>query len=225
MLVDHHHNPDTALFPTTISVPDLSSTCEMLYWLFVQIIGDSSITLDTARCLFHGLNTDTGCFAYANEDPSLYEAAAALLRHPVEPAEVHNITCNNYSYTKMEILGFLLTQRLKIFKDLHFAYIYIDAADLAAHGGTANDLEGLVNYTLMMGPVEVGVMVKETDGKVRLSFRAKHDFDVNRFANKYFGGGGHTKASGATSPYDFQTTLKVLEEKMREELTAAGIKK
>ncbi|MBR6331245.1 MAG: hypothetical protein IKR79_06330, partial [Bacteroidales bacterium] len=53
----------------------------------------------------------------------------------------------------------------------------------------------------------------------RLSFRAKGDFDVNVFAHKYFGGGGHTQASGATSPYDFNTTLKVLEDNMLRELS------
>lgn len=218
LLCDHHQQPDTDFFDIIVSVADLSSTCELLYWLFVQLIGDSSITTETARCLFHGLNTDTGCFAYANEDSSLYEAAAALVRHPVHAAEVHNITNNNYSFVKMEILGFLLTQRLKIFHETGFAYIYIDANDLAAHNGTAEDLEGLVNYTLMMKEINVGAMVKETDGKVRISFRSKHNFDVNQFAKKYFGGGGHIQASGATSPYDFKTTLSVLEEKMNEEI-------
>lgn len=217
LLVDHHHNPNHTLFNTVVSVPDLSSTCELLYWLFVQLIGDSSIALPTARCLFHGLNTDTGCFAYANEDASLYEAAAALMRHPIGAADVHNRTFNNYSITKMQILGFLLTQRMKIFPEVGFAYIYINAKELAQFNGTANDLEGLVNYTLMMQPMIVGAMVKETDGRVRISFRAKYDFDVNVFARKYFGGGGHTQASGATSPYDFDTTLQVLEENMLKE--------
>ena len=219
MLVDHHHNPDTEMFHTVVSVPDLSSTCELLYWLFAQIIGDSSITLDTARCLFHGINTDTGCFAYANEDPSLYEAAAALLHHPVGAADVHNRTFNNYSINKMRILGFLLSQNLKIFPEVGFAYLHINADELASFDGTPDDLEGLVNYTLMMQPMQVGAMVKETQGRVRLSFRAKGDFDVNVFAHKYFGGGGHTQASGATSPYDFNTTLKVLEDNMLRELS------
>lgn len=219
LLCDHHHNPDHSLFNVVISIPDLSSTCELLYWLFVQMIGDSSISFDTARCLFHGINTDTGCFAYANEDSSLYEAAAALMKHPIHAAEVHNRTFNNYSVEKMDILGFLLTQRMKLFPEIGFCYIYINADDLAAHHGTAEDLEGLVNYTLMIQTINVGAMVKETDGKVRLSFRSKHDFDVNRFANKYFGGGGHLQASGATSEFDFDTTLRILEENMIKELS------
>jgi len=225
VVIDHHHGPDDNLFDTIISFPDLSSTCELLYWVFAQAISDSSINTDTARCLFHGINTDTGCFAYANEDASLYEAAAALMRHPVGAADVHNRTYNNYSVTKMRLLAFLLSERLKIFEEVGFAYLYITADDLRRHGGTAEDLEGLVNYTLMMQPMMVGAMVKETDGKVRISFRAKEDFDVCSFASRHFAGGGHTKASGATSPYDFDTTIQILEREMIKELTAHSKKR
>lgn len=220
LLVDHHHHPNLELFPTTLSVPDLSSTCELLYWLFVQIIGDNSINDDTARCLYHGINTDTGCFAYANEDATLYEATAALMHHPLDAANVHHRLFNSYSIRKMQILAFLLNQKLRIFEQQRFAYFAINADELKRLGGTAEDLEGLVNYTLMMEPIEVGVFVKETDGRVRLSFRAKKDFDVNLFASKYFGGGGHTKASGATSPYNFDETIRVLEENMLNEMNA-----
>lgn len=219
MLVDHHHNQDDTVFGTIIAIPDLSSTCELLYWIFVQLIGDSSVTDPVARCLYHGINTDTGSFAYACEDASLYEATAALVKHPVNPADVHNRLFNSYSVKKMRILSFLLSQRFKIFESEHFAYLYLDADDLEQLQGTAEDLEGLVNYTLMMEPIHVGVFVKETDSKVRLSLRSKYDFDVNSFAKRHFGGGGHTQAAGATSPYDFQTTIKILEDNMLKELS------
>ncbi len=220
LMVDHHHNQNRQLFPTVIAVPDLSSTCELLYWIFTQIIGDSSIDDKVARCLYHGINTDTGTFAYACEDPSLYEAVAALMHHPLNAADVHNRLFNSYSLCKMRILGFLLNQRLRIFEEQHFAYFYITEKELNQMGGTPEDLEGLVNYTLMMETIHVGVFVKETEGKVRLSFRSKKDFNVNQFAKRHFGGGGHNQASGATSPFDFDTTIKVLEENMLKELKA-----
>lgn len=218
LLCDHHHHPDTKLFDAVISVADLSSTCELLYWLFVQMIGDNSVTDNVARCLYHGINTDTGCFAYSNEEASLYEATAALMRHPLEAAKVHNTICNSYSTNKMRLLGFLISQRLVVDESLGYAYMAINRADLEAQGCGPEELEGLVNYTLMMERVQVGVLVKEAEGKVRLSLRSKDDFDVNRFASKYFCGGGHTKASGATSPYDFETTVTVLEKQLRKEL-------
>ncbi len=216
--VDHHHSPDTELFNAIVSVPDLSSTCELLYWLFCAILGDKSIDDNTARCLYHGINTDTGGFSYANEDPSLYEATAALMHHPLNAADVHNRLFNSYTMTKMKTLAFLLYNRFRVFPDQGFAYIYASADDIKTLGASAYDLEGLVNYTLMMEQIKVGAMVKETDGRVRISFRAKNDFDVNIFAHNYFDGGGHTKASGATSKYDFETTVSLLETNMLREL-------
>lgn len=219
MVVDHHHNPDSELFDVIISHVDLSSTCELLYWLLSQAGGADSINLNVARCLYHGINTDTGGFSYSNEDPSLYEATAALMRHPLNAADVHNRLFNNYSIRKMQLLGFLISEKLKIFPEVGFAYFNITAQELEEHGCKSFDMEGLVNYTLIMQEINVGVFVKEADGKVRLSFRSKNDFDVNQFAHKYFGGGGHTKASGATSPFDFKTTIEVLETNMLRELS------
>lgn len=215
---DHHHNPDTALFDMLYSVPDLSSTCELLYWFFAQTRGDSSVTDAVAQCLYHGINTDTGCFSYANEDASLYEATAALMKHPLHAEDVHNRLFNGYSFNKMRILSHLLYNKLKIFPEERFAYIAISADELASLGGKTEDLEGLVNYTLMMEQIQVGALVKEDKRAVRISFRAKTDFDVNVFARNYFGGGGHIKASGATSPYPFDETVQKLEEFMLKEL-------
>ena len=196
MVVDHHHSPDTQLFQIVISFPDLSSTCELLFWLFMQAGGEKSIDDNVARCLYHGINTDTGGFSYSNEESSLYEATAILM-------------------------GYLISNCLKVFPDVGFAYFAITAEQIEAQGCTPYDLEGLVNYTLMMEIIQVGVFVKEAEGKVRLSFRSKNDFDVNTFARKYFNGGGHTKASGATSPYNFQTTIDTLETNMLRELQEA----
>lgn len=218
LVVDHHHSPDRILFDTVISFPDISSTCELLYWLFLQAGGEHSIDDSVARCLYHGINTDTGGFSYSNEEPSLYEATAALMHHPLNAADVHNRIFNNYTVRKMQLLGFLISKCLKVFPEEGFAYFAITAEELVSQGCTPYDLEGLVNYTLMMEVIQVGAFVKEAEGKVRLSFRSKNDFDVNRFAHNYFGGGGHTKASGATSPYDFQTTVNILETNMLKEI-------
>ena len=213
MVVDHHHLPDTQLFQTVISHPDLSSTCELLFWVFMAAGGEDSINDNVARCLYHGINTDTGGFSYSNEKPSLYEATAILMRHPLNAADVHNRIFNNYPVRKMHLLGYIISNCMKVFPEQGFAYFAVTAKQLESQGCTPYDLEGLVNYTLMMEIVQVGVFVKEAEGKVRLSFRSKNDF-----ARKYFGGGGHTKASGATSPYDFQTTIHILETNILSEL-------
>ena len=60
------------------------------------------------------------------------------------------------------------------------------------------DCEGLVNYALSIGDVEVAVFFRELpDGRFRVSLRSKGKLDVAHIAEE-FGGGGHTCASGCS---------------------------
>ena len=60
------------------------------------------------------------------------------------------------------------------------------------------DCEGLVNYVLSIGDVEVAAFFRELpDGRYRVSLRSKGKLDVARVAES-FGGGGHECASGCS---------------------------
>ncbi len=58
------------------------------------------------------------------------------------------------------------------------------------------DCEGLVNYVLSIGDVQVAVFFRELpDGRWRISLRSKGEVNVSTVA-EHFGGGGHKCASG-----------------------------
>ncbi|HEX6837605.1 MAG TPA: DHHA1 domain-containing protein, partial [Polyangia bacterium] len=57
------------------------------------------------------------------------------------------------------------------------------------------EAEGLVGYARALDGVEVGVMLYEQDGGVRVSLRSKGDVDVGAVAAG-LGGGGHSAAAG-----------------------------
>ena len=60
------------------------------------------------------------------------------------------------------------------------------------------DCEGLVNYVLSIGGVEVAAFFRELpDGRYRVSLRSKGKIDVAHVAET-FGGGGHECASGCS---------------------------
>ncbi len=62
--------------------------------------------------------------------------------------------------------------------------------------GKKVDTEGFVNYPLSINGVEVAFLIQEpVKDQVRVSLRSKTDFDVNKLA-QLFGGGGHPRASG-----------------------------
>jgi phosphoesterase RecJ-like protein len=60
------------------------------------------------------------------------------------------------------------------------------------------DCEGLVNYVLSIGEIEVAALFRELpDGRFRVSLRSKGKLDVARVAEG-LGGGGHECASGCS---------------------------
>ena len=214
ILIDHHHSPERERFDLVFSHPDLSSTCELVYWIARATWGEDCLDRPSAACLYTGMKTDTGSFAFSNEAPSLYLAAAAMVEHDIVPAAIHNEIFNDYSIARMRFTAHCLAHNLHIHADQGLAYIVVRQCDYEQYGVQDPDTEGLVNYTLKMRDISVGVLLKETPTGVRLSFRSKHDFDVNCFAHKHFNGGGHTKAAGGSTTLSMDDTIKLLEDNL-----------
>lgn len=212
ILCDHHHNPDGDLFNPLFSIADLSSCCELIHWFFRQLLGDDYLNEEAATCLYTGMSTDTGFCSYSCESPSLHFAMAAMLQYPIRAAEVYNHVMNTYSINRMRFWGFAISERLRIFEEKQFAYFYFSLEDQRRFGITPQDMEGLVNYTLKMADIEAGALLREEEGRVKVSLRSKYTTDVNAIARAYFPqGGGHTKAAGATSLVSLEETIQILE--------------
>jgi len=87
-------------------------------------------------------------------------------------------------------------------------------------GATEEDCEGLVNYALSIGDVEVAVFFREVhDGRFRVSLRSKGSVDVSAIAEE-FGGGGHACASGLSLPGPLHTAVENVLGKVRPKLHA-----
>ena len=219
ILIDHHLNPDLAFFNLVFSDNTISSASELVYWVATSAWGRDVITRSVAECLYTGICTDTGSFSYSCNSPTVYNATAHLIELGINVSDIHSNIYNSYSKERLLLLGFCINQRLRIFDDMKLAYFYVSKEDQRQFAAKKGDMEGVVNYTLMMQDIEVGALVKENEeGIVRISFRSKNDFNVNDFARKYFNGGGHRKASGATSTMNLEDTCRYMEECFRKEL-------
>lgn len=210
VLIDHHHNPDRKEFDLIFLAPEISSTCELVLWLTKAMWEERFMNRDVATCLYTGLNTDTGGFAFSCEQPSCFEAAAELVKYDIHPAEIHNRIVNTFSVDRMRFYGFALNERLRIYPAQRVALMAFSLRDQERFGVNGEDMEGLVNYTLMMKEMEVGALLREERGRTKVSLRAKYGVDVNLMAQK-LGGGGHTKAAGATCTMSFEKTLEEVE--------------
>ena len=115
---------------------------------------------------------------------------------------------DTYSEQRLRLLGYSLSERLVVLKEFHTAYIYLSAADLERFDYQIGDLEGVVNYALSIEGINLAALFSERDNTIRISFRSKGEFSVEKLARDHFDGGGHTNASGATSYLPLDETLK-----------------
>ena len=74
----------------------------------------------------------------------------------------------------------------------------------------SDETEGIVEFLRDTEGVEVACLLKELkNNDIKLSIRTKEYVDANRICS-FFGGGGHIRASGASSNLTLEETEKVL---------------
>lgn len=210
IVVDHHQDLEANTFDIAFSVPGASSTCELLYEVLMGLSGTKSISSVIAQALYVGICTDTGSFSYSCNDSHTYNVIAELVNHKIDVEFIHQQVYDTYSEKRLKLLGFCLLERMVVIAQRHSAFIYLSKEDMAKFHYQTGDCEGIVNYTLSMEDIEFGALLTERSDRVRMSFRAKYNIDVNVFAQTYWNGGGHKKASGGTSFEPLESVIKKL---------------
>ena len=210
MLVDHHEEPERDTFRLLVSEPAASSTCELVYWLGRELFGPEAFGTDAATSLYTGICTDTGTFSYSNDRPSVYLAAADLLGYGIDPMHINRQIKNVFTANRLKFFGFAISERLQVCEERGVALMVLGTDDMRSHGVHSHELTGLVNEVMKLRAVDCAVLVREEEGKVRLSLRSKERYDVNRLAADMFGGGGHRRAAGATSTLTLAQTVETV---------------
>jgi phosphoesterase RecJ-like protein len=186
ILIDHHQEPQTAVFAYGVSNTAKSSTCEMVYDFIMESGGGPMVDAPIAQCLYTGVMTDTGSF-----------------RFPSTTASVHTMVAH------LKQTGFhVLLNRMEVIYEMNTALMAISKADLYRFDITTGDTEGLVNYPLSIQGIKMAAIVIDRDEERKWSFRSKGDVDVNQFARQFFEGGGHKNAAGGRSAASLEDTVK-----------------
>ena len=222
VLIDHHRNPASD-FDHILSVIETSSTSELVYD-FISGCGDSElIDKDIAACIYAGIITDTGSFSYSCNYEKTYLTTADLYNKGIDGEHIHRLIYDTYSEGRLRLLGFAISEKLVVLHELHTAYIYLSDKDLDRFNYQVGDTEDIVNYGLSVAGINFAALFTERDGVVRISLRSKGNFSVNDIANKYFNGGGHVNAAGATSYASLEETVHLFVEMLpdyKERLTS-----
>lgn len=206
ILIDHHPHP-ASFTDHVISVPSASSTAELVYQMILELDGQGSVDKTIAECLFVGIMTDTGCFSFNSSEPGTYLIVSELLEKGIDKDHIHSLVYNNYSEERMRMLGYSLSEKMVVLPEHRTAYIYLSREEMKRFNHLSGDTEGFVNYPFSIRDIRVTALFLEKKDHVKISFRSKGDFPVNRFAGKYFNGGGHHNAAGGESTESLGETL------------------
>jgi phosphoesterase RecJ-like protein len=215
VIIDHHLEPQD-FADLIISDTSKCSTTELIYEVIKDIEGKPFKHIKFSEAIYVGIVTDTGNFEHGSYTGRTLHIVADLLETGIERERIHNLIYNNYSESRMRLLGLALNKRLTVIPEMNTAYIYLTQQDLNEYNHVMGDTEGFVNMPLSIKGIDFSVLFIEKAGFIKLSFRSKGNFPVNEFASKYFSGGGHLNASGGEYNDTLENTiayfLKVLKE-------------
>lgn len=210
ILIDHHLSPGNC-FDVMISYPQISSTCELVFRLLYQANEYDKMDKVIAESIYCGMMTDTGGFTFNSNNPETYEIISLLLKKGIDKDSIYAKVFNNFKEVRLRLLGYILSQRMKIYPEHHAALIWLSREDQQQFNFTKGDTEGFVNYPLSIEDIIFSVFIREDEELVKVSLRSQGEFPANEFAGKYFSGGGHLNASGGEFYGAIEDAIKLFE--------------
>ncbi|HTM53618.1 MAG TPA: DHH family phosphoesterase [Pirellulales bacterium] len=156
-----------------------------------------TITPEIARPLFAAIATDTGWFRFGSTSDLTFRYAGELVKCGAVPGEIFKHLYEQDTLARLQLRGRILA-RTKTELDGRLAHTAALAQDFVETGALPSDTEDVINMTLAVAGTQVAViLVEQSSGGFKLSFRSRTpDVDCNALA-KHFGGGGHKAAAGA----------------------------
>lgn len=194
LMIDHHKSGSA--FANCWRDPAAAATGELIFDLIAQ--SGANIPRRGAELLYAAISGDTGCFRYSNTTRRTHLCAAALFDSGIDTAEINRRLFDTKPLTllKAEKTGF---EQLRFYLNGRIAVLTFPYALKAQIGAREEDLETLIDVARCVAGVEIAMVVRQPENNdvYRLSMRSATDFDVAAIC-AHFGGGGHTRAAGAT---------------------------
>lgn len=196
VVIDHHVSQDDL---GAIFLKDTAAEATgTLVMSAVKSLG-GSLTREVATGLLTAIAMDTGWFRHTNTHPGTLRAGAELIESGAPIASIYQSLFERNTLGRLKLMGETLSG-LKTELEGRIAYATISRNDLTRTGAIPQDSEDLVDFTVSLRGVEVGMLfIEQARGGVKVSFRSRNGLDCARLAGT-LGGGGHRAAAGATVP-------------------------
>lgn len=188
-----------------------SAVGEMIYDFLLA--SRFKITRPVAEALYTAILTDTGRFRYSSTQPRTLEICARLMQLGANPQKITEEVYYRISPSDLRLVARVL-EGMELHEGGRVCFLSIDDRILADTGARFEDTEGIVDYSLYLREVKVGVLFKELSSrKTKVSLRSQNGIDISPIA-KAFGGGGHPNASGCALSMPLQEAKRTVLEKV-----------
>ena len=218
ILIDHHLNPDLETV-LSVSRPEASSTCELVFRLVWQLGEFDKLDRKFAIPVYCGMMTDTGGFTYNSTNPEIFYIISLLLTKKINKDKIYRNVYNNYSESRVRLMGHVLKDKLVVLKPYNATYFSLTREDLKRFNYIKGDAEGLVNIPLQIKGTKLSISLREDtekDNRIWVSLRSVDDFPCNKMAEIYFNGGGHLNAAGGRLECQMDEAEEITRKAIRE---------
>ncbi|MCA8954521.1 MAG: bifunctional oligoribonuclease/PAP phosphatase NrnA [Planctomycetes bacterium] len=215
-VIDHHVGSEHGDGSVCLVDTTAAATGVLVYELYEHFgveVGPAA-----AEGLFVSLVADTGWFRYSNTDPRTLAIAAQLVEAGAAPDKLYD---RLYRGTDPRSLGLLSESlaRHQLRLGGRFGFTVFDQQLMQRVGDAGFDTDTVLEAIRSVRGIEVAALFKSIHDGVKLSLRSMGRVDVQRIAAR-FGGGGHTKASGATIRLPVAAAVAEVEQAVAEALAA-----
>ncbi len=194
LCIDHHIS-NTRFTKNLYLDDDAAAAAECIYELMLAM--RVNINDITAKAIYTGLATDTGCFKYATVTDKTHLICAALFEYDINAAEINRLMFDTKPKKLID-----LERRVLDTAEFHFEdrcmLLSVTAEMQETTGCSGTELEGIAVISRSVEGVIAGITLKQSDEEeFKVSLRTYDPLDASAIC-KALGGGGHKGAAGAT---------------------------
>ncbi len=172
---------------------------------------------EMAICLYVGVCTDSGGFAFNNTTAEAFRAAGDLMDAGLPLSELNRRLFRSRPPEQVLLLHRAL-ETLRFEEGGSLTTMTLTRRTMEECGALPEHTDMIVNYGLDIRGVKMTAFLRENgDGTVKASLRSVPPLRVDRVAAT-FGGGGHAQAAGVTMRTDLNSARALLLARMKAEL-------
>ncbi len=206
--IDHHQSNNYYADFNYVDV-NSSSTSQIVFLFLEQF---NLLDKDIATAIDAGIIFDSGGFMYSKTSKETFEIAAKLLDYDIPHTEIYRRIIHSKTIDQNRATSFILSN-MAITED-GIGCLAMNYEDFKSNGIPVEGFDGcVVHLSNTVGVNVCFTAFEKKKGITKVSLRA-HDFDVNKVAAT-FGGGGHVLAAGCALQMNARDAAKLIIEEIQ----------